>query len=69
MGGSENDRRWYDHGFYRAMLKDTYRLVWWKRPFARFLAWRMYQLVRWLGKKHFQHRDKPLTTYAQIIES
>lgn len=66
VGGTEEDRRWYDRGFYTAMLKDTYRLPWWKRPVARFLAWRMYQLVRWFGAKHFNHRPTPATSLSEI---
>ena len=60
VGNTEADRRWADWGFYTAMIKDTYRLPWWQRPFARFQAWMFYTSVRFFGKSAYNYGDRPL---------
>jgi len=64
VGGSEADRRWADWGFYQAMIKDTRRLGFFSRIYARFKAWVFYRVVRWKGGEHF-HYGEP-RTYEQI---
>jgi len=55
VGGTEADRRWADWGFYQAMVRDTRRLVWWKRWYARAEAWIRYQAVRWFGSRYWSY--------------
>ncbi len=66
-GGTEADRRWADWGFYSAMVKDTYRLIWFRRPLARLNAWIFYRMVRWFGKGNFSFDVQP-RTITQMIE-
>lgn len=59
VGNTEEDRRWADAGFYRAMLGDICRLPWYFRAWARFQAWRFYMVVRYFGKPYFNYGDQP----------
>ena len=53
IGGNERDREKADRQFYSEMVKDVYRLSWWRWPIARFLARRYYRAVRVFGKNFF----------------
>lgn len=68
-GGTEMDRRWYDKGFYVAMVKDSKKLPWYKAIYARTIAWMFYRLIRWRGDKNgrFKFRSSPLENYEQMI--
>ena len=67
IGGWEEDRRWYDAGFYSAMVKDIRRLPWYQKPIAKWIAFKMYLLVKYFGNRHFRY-GKPRTD-RQILES
>ena len=56
VGGTEEDRRWADWGFYQAMLKDLRRLGFWQRLYGRLKAYLFYRLVRKYGKAHFNYK-------------
>lgn len=67
VGGTEADRRWADWGFYQAMKKDTIRLAWYKKPYARLKAWLCYTAVRLGGKRCF-HYGEP-RSYESILSA
>ena len=52
-GGNEAAREKADREFYEAMKRDVRRLSWYRRPLARFLAWRYYRAVRRWGRSAF----------------
>ena len=54
-GGTEHDRAVADEAFYAAMKLDVARLAWWRRPVARFLAWRYFRAVRRGAGSAFAH--------------
>lgn len=56
-GGTEEDRRAADWGFYRAMLDDVAQAPWWRRPFARMRAWTYYKAVRSFARSYFHFGD------------
>ena len=68
LGGTEADRRWADWGFYVAMIKDIMRLPWYKRPFARIVAWVFYRAVRWQGAKQFNYRELSRNYYLLTVD-
>ena len=55
VGHTEPDRVRADLGFYLAMIEDVKRLQWWRRPYARPLAWTYYNAVRLFGKRFFYY--------------
>ena len=58
-GGSESDRKAADVRFRRAMLDACQRCPgWWSRAWHRWLAWRYYTGVRWLGGRAFSYRER-----------
>lgn len=67
VGNTNADRRWADYGFYRAMIRDTIRLPWYLRPWARIQAFLFYHTVRLFGKANYSYTPQP-STVAEILE-
>lgn len=58
LGGSENDRKKADRGFFQRLIKDTLELdLWWfSELYYVGVCIIAYRLVRRFGKKHFNYK-------------
>ena len=55
IGGSEEDRKRYDYGFYRAMKRDADTFTFPKRQYYKMWAYVYFKAVRKFGSKHFNY--------------
>lgn len=60
-GGDDEDRKWVNAGFRRAMLEDANTRTGWRRIWYRFWAKTYAFAVDKFGKRFFTYRTKPVT--------
>ena len=69
IGGTEEDRKKADLQFYTSMKEAVAATSFWLRWYYYGAAWRYYQAVYWMGKKHFETKIKTWEDLEEAVNT